>query len=65
MTEDQKQLMEEFQQRKPELAVLMDEAKRRVLKRCMGKKVSKLQIREMALEELKAVEEEMKATYAR
>ena len=57
--------MEEFQQRKPELAVLMDEAKRRVLKRCMGKKVSKLQIREMALEELKAVEEEMKATYAR
>lgn len=65
MTEEQKQLMEEFQQRKPELAVLMDKAKMRVLKRCMGKKVSKLQIREMALEELKAVEQEMIAAYAR
>ena len=44
----------------PEVKQMMDEAQKRVLERCKGKKVSKLQIREMALEELKAVEAERK-----
>ncbi len=45
----------------PELQQIYEEAGKRVLERCKGKKVSKLQIREMTLEELKAVEAEMKA----
>ena len=44
----------------PELQQIYEDAGKRVLERCKGKKVSKLQIREMALEELKAVEAERK-----